>query len=963
MKTKLPYFILTVCAVIICTAAQGQISTQRLVKDICTVENSMSFSMRQITPTETGIYFMGSLDTNDVALWYSDGTTSGTKSIKKLGINGSSWNPTVIAYADSLLYFMIQDSTIRWKVWQSNGTENGTFPLKDKSGHDLYLPQNFFDVKFFGNSIYFIARGDNNIDSLKRFDLATRQFKPVSSQDLEHAEPRLLHRTNQGLVVFNINKHAKYEMTLVDKISHNPISLPIPDSVELISVSNLISAGEHVYFIAKQSNSREKSLYRYDIDHGRLHHYPSISKREGYIDPSFEHIIKGDSIIFIADGYNNEEIWMANPQSDSLTRICDIGASSWHGMRNLCTDSTSLFFTTGREYPENRVNFWKVNFNTLQLDTLNPFSQDSIHISNRRFDVIGNRLYFTGYRDDVGTEMFYYDLETNRSTLVEDVSPDKLNSQLSIIAVVGNYIFTSSYDQIYGNELGLVENLFSPTFTRLTTTGQIPGNATPRYLTVSGDNLYFSADNIINGTQLFSTSLRTESTQPIGLQTEHIYGYYPSYFTPVNGAMYFKYYLYTSSTYVIGRITDKGELTTVSMPNAYSNIFYLKGYRDLLFVESYEYDTRLYKLYVIKNSSNEFIFINESEYSFKISEAAVIENTLYYSNQNILYEVDLKTLKVKRSEIVSPNVAVYNPIISNGQKLFFTAYNTTQPYGTEFWMSDGTRANTKMVADLTEGPSSSKISGVTVFGNNVAFTRLLDNSLLELWVYNPLTERLEMIKSNNTINFHPTEQESEFLFITIPNIFGGQNLWIYNGATMKIDLIHSFLETGTTVGKYPFYLDGWCYYINTSTTSESTLYKTDGTNQGTSAFAVWQQTDKINNPTDLLAANQKLFYSAYSTEFGRELFVMDLPNNSVTKENPIKIVPNPVADNVQIFADGRISGDQTIVKVFNTSGQNVFESSSTANPIEFNVGHLLQGVYVVRLSSGLSAKFIEWRQI
>src|SRR5262245_16700228 len=96
-------------------------------------------------------------------------------------------------------------------------------------------------------------------------------------------------------------------------------------------------------------------------------------------------------------------------------------------------------------------------------------------------------------------------------------------------------------------------------------------------------------------------------------------------------------------------------------------------------------------------------------------------NTLLEQNSHVISKLQsavrsgLETLE--RRTLLS----ALNPtnLLAVGDRLFFLGEDAA--HGRELWVSQGTAATTRMVRDILPGSGTSNITGLTPFGNRVAF--------------------------------------------------------------------------------------------------------------------------------------------------------------------------------------------------------------------------------------------------
>ncbi|MDQ2720870.1 MAG: T9SS type A sorting domain-containing protein [Bacteroidota bacterium] len=117
---------------------------------------------------------------------------------------------------------------------------------------------------------------------------------------------------------------------------------------------------------------------------------------------------------------------------------------------------------------------------------------------------------------------------------------------------------------------------------------------------------------------------------------------------------------------------------------------------------------------------------------------------------------------------------------SNNNLLYFTANDGV--HGSELWVSDGTAANTKMLADITPGIGDTQFGGFAHLGNEIIFSvETLNSTSFDLWKTDGATTSLiksfknsfstDFLSFNNKIYFAGTDAAT------------GTELWSTDGTT------------------------------------------------------------------------------------------------------------------------------------------------------------------------------------
>lgn len=158
--------------------------------------------------------------------------------------------------------------------------------------------------------------------------------------------------------------------------------------------------------------------------------------------------------------------------------------------------------------------------------------------------------------------------------------------------------------------------------------------------------------------------------------------------------------------------------------------------------------------------------------------------------------------------------------------LYYTA--STAANGTELWRSDGTKAGTFLLSDLTPGAPSSTISNMVELKGSLYFT---------------LSEGTDhyLYKSDGTAE-----------------------------TTKRISKISS-----GSAPKYFTSLDNNLYFVSQTPSNGIELRRTDGTLSGTSLVADIRPGAASSFPEYLTPSGDKLFFTALTSTGGRELYVAD----------------------------------------------------------------------------------------
>lgn len=228
-----------------------------------------------------------------------------------------------------------------------------------------------------------------------------------------------------------------------------------------------------------------------------------------------------------------------------------------------------------------------------------------------------------------------------------------------------------------------------------------------------------------------------------------------------------------------------------------------------------------------------------------------------------------------------------------GYKVYFTAQDATS--GEELWVSDGTKAGTKMVKDIFPGETSSGVAWMQRFNDKVVFQAQGDvDTGVELWISDGTAEGTKMIKdihffgSSNPSGFTQLN-ETQFVFCAQDfdsETFGSTPqkwLWISDGTEegtkllKDCDVRHPGMNKASD-NELHFCRMGRKVFFKADSKDQmygEELWITDGTTEGTIMLKDInkQVVDEVTGATagssiDWLTNfyNEKIFFKAYSAD-------------------------------------------------------------------------------------------------
>lgn len=610
------------------------------------------------------LYF-NAFDGNGIELWTSDGTAAGTVMLKDINPGTTSSSPSRLTAIGNTLYFRANDGTNGAELWKSNGTAAGTVIVKDiNSGSGASNPD---QLTVIGSSLYFQAN-DN-----------------VAGAELWKSDG-----TTAGT-------------TLVKDI--NP-------GATASTPTNIVTNGTYMLMSA-DNGSNGIELWKSDGTNANTSLLKNINPDNGNSGIA-NMVALGSKVIFSAnDGTTGTELWSTDGTVAGTLQLADINTSaagaSGNPLRMTQLGNNLLFSATnGTTAGMTGNELYKTDgtpAGTMLVKDINTGTSSS---NPRNFTEQGGFLYFSANEPTNGNELWRSDGTAANTTLVKDIvsgtggsSPGSSGTIPDMIST-GSMLFFAGLNQNPGQETGwelygstgaigngaLIKDINTTAFAE----NSAPSNfAYPG----TGNTVYFTADNGINGQELW----KSDGT--------------------------------SAGTVLVKDITAGAQGTTYSRLTVLGGKIYFTAYSATAGLELWQSDGTNAGTIVLKD-------INPGTASSAPQNLTVCGNYIYFSADNgtngrELWRTD-GTLAgtVMVSDIVSgsgssnPANFFYHPTL---QSVFFSAY--TPANGVELWEYDGT--SSKLYTEVVAGAGSSNPGPIMLAGNNLVFVGTNGSNGLELY--------------------------------------------------------------------------------------------------------------------------------------------------------------------------------------------------------------------------------------
>lgn len=554
----------------------------------------------------------------------------------------------------------------------------------------------------------------------------------------------------------------------------------------------------------------------------------------------------------------------------------------------------------------------------------------------RRFAVLNNVSYFSASNGISGTELWRSDGTAAGTYMVKDIVPGANSSYPREIVAANGKIYFSATTPNAGIELWISDGTASGT---KLLKDIIPGivGGWPELMYAVGTTVYFVTFNgQFYDAQLWKTNGTSEGTVLVkDLYTEaNDYTKGVTQMTSLNGILFF-----TAHSYAKGRElwrsdgTESGTYLIKDINPSNNNTYdlgvggplYLTANSDKLYFSGTDGTNR--KLWVTDGTYNgtnlapgdNGVSIANGDYNMSANiPFQQIGNTMYIvgsaSSTGIeLYKYDpTNSSGITLVKDINSGIDFSNMLAINNT-LFFIVDNSND--GTySLWQSKGLESNTQLLKSL---PRTEEMVQLTDLSGTLFFLAKDSIHGNELWKSNgtpDLTTIVADISPGNygSYPYYLTPLNQKLLF-NASTLTTGVELWITDGSAAGTSLLKDINQT-TTDGSYPAASYSKINLANnilfTAYTEQygKELYKSDGTEQGTSLIADLSPGEMSTSFYNIITKGTACYFNAisYPSETTRELAIYKTTGTGISKitspnYNDYDIENIAVADNGLVF--------------------------------------------------------------
>lgn len=194
-------------------------------------------------------------------------------------------------------------------------------------------------------------------------------------------------------------------------------------------------------------------------------------------------------------------------------------------------------------------------------------------------------------------------------------------------------------------------------------------------------------------------------------------------------------------------------------------------------------------------------------------------------------------------------------------------------HGEEVWRSDGTASGTRMVADLTPGPRSSKTYSDVIKIDNAIYFYTNDSNIVKFYKIEEGKGIQKIATFNNAARIVEVKIAGGRLFFVLSDQQYGYELWTMDGNTPRIVKDIRPGPSGQVMNLTEF--NGILYFTALDSTHGYELWRSDGTEAGTFMVRDIRPGEQDSFPSSLTPFAGRLVFAANDGIHGKELWKTD----------------------------------------------------------------------------------------
>lgn len=530
------------------------------------------------------------------------------------------------------------------------------------------------------------------------------------------------------------------------------------------------------------------------------------------------------------DGQSTSRLWRYDPATDTVENVIYNSAGSVFPSMSFLKEIDGIFYFQGYTQPTGEE-MWAYDPVTNDLITIPEVYPGIASSSPSGFTGLSGKVYFSGRNSGTGRELREYDPVTNQISLAADIHPTGNSNPSEPIGINNILYFTASVDDIE-------RRLFSydPSGPGLTELASLDNGPNPNYLSpvlASGNRIFLSAALTTTGTELYEYTVGGSNITLAADINQTTIGSDPYGFTPYQGKLYFGADEANSGREIWVYDPATGNVEILSDGPGSSKPYNFAGLDDKLFftglAQAAGYGLYYYDLVTEQVVATSYLTPTQTGH---ITDVIVYNDLLYLSVDDDsfgqeIFVYDPATDQASLTVDINPN-GDSNPekfILYEGS-LYFQAKDDVN--GNELWRYNDTSGQAELIKDLNPGSSGSSPDWFAVYDGELYFNAFVAGESAELFSYNSQTDSITQ-RTDFSSSLDP-----EYLAVYQDKLY-------FNGrfsSSVNDELVYYDAALDTTV-------------------------------------LVADLNPGASSPRDLVAFNGKLYFSAFTDDYGRELWQLE----------------------------------------------------------------------------------------
>jgi trimeric autotransporter adhesin len=982
---------------------KGSSLSVHLTKDINKLSESLPRNYPANAPASFAVlnnisYFFAEDGTHGRELWRSNGTPAGTYLVKDIHAGSAHSEGGGIVAANGLLYFSAYTVVTGAEIWVSDGTSQGTKLLMDLyQGPDGSHPNQFVEVD---GMVFFAASRDNINNQLWKTDgteAGTQLVKDIQS-DIGYS---ILEVTKANhLVYFIANTWSSgYQLFRSDGTDAGTY---------IVKETGYFGYG-HAFSAPMQLTEYDSKLF-FSVDDGggrRLWKSDGTADGTGYATANTDVFVRSDymslnnnfpfsilnNILYLSASTTPFGEWDLYAYdavgSDDIFIVQDFASSEGFVVPpDMLVVNNSLIFKVISNVNGWHDELWSLDALSGEKRQIKLFQADAgVYIYG--FYNADGELYFVVHDNETGNELWKSDGTNGGTTLVRDINAGPGGSFPGDLTFCNGRLLFSAFTMESGNELwsasGNDAALLKDINTTSTNSSYAGSNFIYKGIGAHGDQVVFNAFTSALGHELYKSDGTNAGTVLLNDIWPGEAGGYPNNFLFKRNVTYF------IGDNPAGTALYQTDGTTVGLRKITPEIN-----RDLYFVVNYNISDNGIAFYTLQSrftgqlelwrsdgtDQGTFMLTAGLSYFYQNYVAAAGKNVFFiagdFDTGYELWESDGSIAGTKMVKDINPGTGGSDPysLFVYKNEVYFGAYNGSTY---SLWKSDGSEKGTFQLKEIIPAIYypyfNTQAQGIFCVSNGVLYfsADAWDAVAQELWKTNGTKAGTTLVKDINPYyGSSPANlvDVNGTLYFTADDGVHGYELWKSNGTAKSTQLLKDIVAPFDFGYFFGFSQAGGKLFFLAVLQSTLALWSSDGTAENTKPVT----DEKLNELAwieNLTGAGDKLFFGAFSYQYGAELYqgtavkekVLPVTSNASLLSDQLSqfdasVSPNPSSHTALLTITGVTSDVK--VRLTDLTGRLIWSIDNNSNSqISLPVNRLAAGQYIITVVSGANKKILK----